>query len=191
MIKIQFNSPCSFILMLISFSSKKNNHKFVIGCCKDKDLCNANLPLVLNITEENKNLYGSSFSKGLQNVEVLLPIICSAVFLFALIGVVTVYLLLIRKRNPQYSNNKKHDCLPFSNCLTGSAVRAANKTITDAGYHQVEIRSHTESTVQAGKGISAVSDSELDDLLCTTSYSGSGSGVPVLVQRSVARQVRY
>ena len=136
-------------------------------------------------------MYGSSFSKGLQNVEVLLPIICSAVFLFALIGVVTVYLLLIRKRNSQYSNNKKHDCLPFSNCLTGSAVRATNKTITDAGYHQVEIRSHTESTVQAGKGISAVSDSELDDLLCTTSYSGSGSGVPVLVQRSVARQVRY
>ena len=174
--------------MLISFSSKKNNHKFVIGCCKDKDLCNANLPLVLNITEENKNLYGSSFSKGLQNVEVLLPIICSAVFLFVLIVVVTVY-LLIRKRNPH--SNKKHDCLPFSNCLTGSAVRAANKTITDAGYHQVEIRSHTESTVQAGKGISAVSDSELDDLLCTTSYSGSGSGVPVLVQRSVARQVSY
>ena len=171
---------------MISFSSKRNNHKFVIGCCKDKDLCNANIPLVLNITEENKNLYGS-FSKGLQNVEVLLPIICSAVFLFALIGVVTVYLLLIRKRNPH--SNKKHDCLPFSNCL-GSA--ASNKTMTEAGgYHQVEIRSHTESTVQAGKGISAVSDSELDDLLCTTSYSGSGSGVPVLVQRSVARQVSY
>ena len=172
---------------MILFSSKRNNHKFVIGCCKDKDLCNANLPLVLNITEENKNLYGS-FSKGLQNVEVLLPIICSAVFLFALIGVVTVYLLLIRKRNPH--SNKKHDCLPFSNCLGTSA--SSNKTMTtEAGYHQVEIRSHTESTVQAGKGISAVSDSELDDLLCTTSYSGSGSGVPVLVQRSVARQVSY
>ena len=58
-----------------------------------------------------------------------------------------------------------------------------------AGYHQVEVRSHTESTVQAGNGITAVSDSELNELLLTASYSGSGSGVPVLVQRSVARQV--
>ena len=65
--------------------------------------------------------------------------------------------------------------------------------ITEVGYHQVEVRSHTESTVQAGKGISAVAESDtlLNDLLGTTSYSGSGSGLPVLEQRSVARQVLH
>ena len=85
-------------------------------------------------------------------------------------------------RNRRSSNNKKHDCLP---CCLGSAK------ITEVGYHQVEVRSHTESTVQAGKGISAVAESDtlLNDLLGTTSYSGSGSGLPVLEQRSVARQV--
>ena len=60
--------------------------------------------------------------------------------------------------------------------------------LNDDGYHQVEVRSHTESTIQAGAGITVVSGSELNDYLTNTN-SGSGSGLPLLVQRSVARQV--
>jgi len=56
----------------------------------------------------------------------------------------------------------------------------------DEGYQQVQ--GHTESTVQAGAGITVVSGSELNDYLTNTN-SGSGSGLPLLVQRSVARQV--
>ena len=62
--------------------------------------------------------------------------------------------------------------------------------LNDDGYHQVEVRSHTESTIQAGAGITVVSGSELNDYLTNTN-SGSGSGLPLLVQRSVARQVKY
>merc|ERR1712021_227759 len=50
------------------------------------------------------------------------------------------------------------------------------------------VQGHTESTVQAGAGITVVSGSELNDYLTNTN-SGSGSGLPLLVQRSVARQV--
>ena len=56
----------------------------------------------------------------------------------------------------------------------------------DEGYQQVQ--GHTESTVQAGAGITVVSGSELNDYLTNTN-SGSGSGLPLLVHRSVARQV--
>ena len=62
--------------------------------------------------------------------------------------------------------------------------------LNDEGYHQVEVRSHTESTIQAGAGITLVSGSELNDYLTNTN-SGSGSGLPLLVQRSVARQVCF
>jgi len=53
----------------------------------------------------------------------------------------------------------------------------------------VEVKPESSSsTVQAQPGITAVTGSELNDYLTNTN-SGSGSGLPLLVQRSVARQV--
>ena len=68
--------------------SRRNTHKYVSGCCRE-DLCNANLPLVLNITNTEENNHNSSNLYGSFKLEVLLPIIFSAILLAAIIGLVT------------------------------------------------------------------------------------------------------
>ena len=75
--------------------NRRNSHKFVSACCSERNYCNENLNLVLNITEselkaENDNLtnyYGST-------QEILLPVILSSVLLLIFISV----LLFIRLR---------------------------------------------------------------------------------------------
>ena len=74
--------------MIFFFFSRRNTHKYVSGCCRE-DLCNANLPLVLNITNTEENNHNSSNLYGSFKLEVLLPIIFSAILLAAIIGLVT------------------------------------------------------------------------------------------------------
>lgn len=179
---------------LICEYSRKNAHKYVSACCSGSDLCNANLHLVLNITEEESPDDGFY---GLYSTDVLLPAVLSTVLLIGLIVLVILYLVLVRSRRlskrPAINGDgvtSAEDSGPCSFCC----MRGNLLTGSDDGYRQVEVRSHNESsssTIQAQggtAGITVVTGSELNDYL-TSSYSGSGSGLPLLVQRSVARQV--
>jgi len=170
----------------ICHSNKRIAHKFVSGCCSERNYCNENLNLVLNITETEKN--SSDYYYGSSHQEILLPAILSGVLLLIFICVS----LFIRLRKKYFHNNSsspsrrtKHDSNSSwcSNCCIGTGKALI---LHDEGYQQVQ--GHTESTVQAGAGITVVSGSELNDYLTNTN-SGSGSGLPLLVQRSVARQV--
>ena len=157
---------------LICEYNRRKSDTYVSKCCSDRDYCNAHLNLVLNSTEKPiESNYGSKTSQNL-----LLPIILSVVSLFVLILGVILYFLWMRGHG-----NFKHK-EKFCPCI--GAYDTKNE-----GYHQVEVRSHTESTVQANAGITAVTGSELNDYLASQTNSGSGSGLPLLVQRSVARQV--
>jgi len=170
----------------ICHSNKRIAHKFVSGCCSERNYCNENLNLVLNITETEKN--SSDYYYGSSHQEILLPAILSGVLLLIFICVS----LFIRLRKKYFHNTSsspsrrtKHDSNSSwcSNCCIGTGKALI---LHDEGYQQVQ--GHTESTVQAGAGITVVSGSELNDYLTNTN-SGSGSGLPLLVQRSVARQV--
>ena len=165
--------------------NRRNAHKYVSQCCSDRDYCNSHLELVLNITEENSSSHGSSSSTS-TSPEVLLPVILTVVLLLALVCLASLYAILMKLRKRKLARGRSEDSYSWwcSNCCSGSKLG-----ISDDGYQQVEIKSHTESTVQAGTGITAVTGSELNDYLTGSTNSGSGSGLPLLVQRSVARQV--
>ena len=157
--------------------NRRQTHKYISGCCQDGDFCNAHLQLVLNITEKSEK-YGS------ENTELLVPSLLAAFFggvlLLALIGT-ALRLILFKK------HKRKDFCSSCNSCWSDRLLTIKEN---NDGYTQVEVRSHTESTVQAGAGITAVTGSELNDYLTNTN-SGSGSGLPLLVQRSVARQVQH
>jgi len=163
---------------LICEYNRRRSDKYVSKCCSDRDYCNAHLNLVLNSTETTNSggQYGSTSHQNL-----LLPITLSVISLFVLILGVTVYIFW-RQRNPGFKT-KDNLCI----CCIGTYDTQKD------GYHQVEVRSsnntESSSSVQAAApGITAVTGSELNDYLTNTN-SGSGSGLPLLVQRSVARQV--
>ena len=165
---------------LICEYNHRRNHRFVSGCCKVGDYCNENLQLVLNITEAAENSaaaqnYGSENSTN----QLFLPLLAATfglVLLLALIATVLRLTVFKNRRNPSC-------CSCWNDKLVGIGG-------SDGGYHQVMAKSHDESTVKAGTGITAVTGSELNDYLTNTN-SGSGSGLPLLVQRSVARQVDW
>jgi len=163
--------------------NRRNSHKFVSACCSERNYCNENLNLVLNITETEK--YGEiTYDYG--SKDVLLPAILSGVLLLAFISI-ALFIRLRKKFTSTHTSPRRSkidsNSSWCSNCCIGKSL-----ILQDEGYHQVEVRSHTESTIQAGAGITLVSGSELNDYLTNTN-SGSGSGLPLLVQRSVARQV--
>ena len=158
---------------LLCEHNRRRSHIYVSKCCSDRDYCNAHLNLVLNSTETE---YGSN-SHEHQNL--LLPITLSVISLFVLVLAVSLYILWRRSRLHQGFKGKDSLCI----CCIGTYDSKKE------GYHQVEIK-ESSSTVQAVQpaGIQAVTGSELNDYLTNTN-SGSGSGLPLLVQRSVARQV--
>jgi hypothetical protein len=184
---------------LVCEYSRLNAHKYMSQCCSDGDFCNQDIHLVLNITDDNQlpsslggggdgSIYGSKS-------EVLVPVLVSTCILVALLCLVTATLLLMRRRRRRKTRSPSKEIKTCWCCL--------KKGVTEDGYHQVEVRSNTTtdsssgyksggdgSNIAATSTISTFSGSEMnsDDYL-GSSNSGSGSGLPLLVQRSVARQV--
>ena len=160
---------------LICEYNRRRSDKYVSKCCSDRDYCNAHLNLVLNSTETSNS--GGQYGSTSQNL--LIPITLSVISLFGLIMGLTVYLFWRQRHNPGGFKSKDNLCI----CCIGTYDTQKD------GYHQVEVKPESSSsTVQAQPGITAVTGSELNDYLTNTN-SGSGSGLPLLVQRSVARQV--
>lgn len=149
--------------------NRKLSHKYVSECCSDRNYCNMFLNLVLNTTLTPVN-DGQNQS---ETHHIWLPVVVTSVVLLFFVCLIVVYVTLVTK------NRSK----PVFCCMDRLVKE-------DHGYHQVEIKSPDSIQNPGTAGITAVTGSELNDYYSGASTnSGSGSGLPLLVQRSVARQV--
>ena len=137
------------------------NHTYVNKCCKDQNFCTRNLDLSLGVMPIKTDM------NSMILLAVAIPI-CTAL----LILLPALYLYRRKKVSSTgqsgSSDSGSHHCYsPLLICCQPSV------------YHEVE-SVETQSTYP-------VSSPSLQDIL--TLSTGSGSGLPLLVQRSVARQV--
>jgi hypothetical protein len=144
-----------------------NNHTQVIACCKDRDFCNGDLKLQLaeppssNVTKLQSSSTPRDLTPQVQSQLTLVILIC--VFVMSLVSVVAVTCLFCIWRRRKKS---------IDSC---SLVEACFKL--GGRYQEVE-SCETQSTDPGPT---------LHEILSAS--TGSGSGLPLLVQRSIARQV--
>ncbi|XP_069692683.1 TGF-beta receptor type-1 isoform X3 [Periplaneta americana] len=126
------------------------NETFVIGCCKDRDMCNKDLKPTLHVKNKTENPQGKgTVSLGTWELAVViaLPIVILSV-------IVTIAYNIWQKRR-----RSRHQ-LPYR---SEDSIEAPDHPILGG----VSLRDMIEMTT-----------------------SGSGSGLPLLVQRSIARQIQ-
>lgn len=183
---------------LICEYSRSNADNYVNGCCRDGPLCNERLNLTL-APPRHRSTRNKGARPGISYTVTTLPepgpetfsppvggnstiIIGSlaAVFLLIILIVIIILYTLYRRRSTSLTSTTK-TC--FS-CLK----KASDQHV----YQEVEVRScsvrSTNGSSQAN-GSNNGATSTLQDYLTTSNYSGSGSGLPLLAQRSVSRQV--
>ena len=168
---------------------KKNEGKIVetLRCLQPEQLLPPGRPFICEYSRKNGHKYVSeccdeadfcnsnlvlklaqlqteeNATENLSGIQVLFVSVFSGVVLVLISVLGLIYIR--RKRSFVTKNNCKHNDSVADNLL-----------IKNQDYHQVDL------------GVTPVTGSELHDYLTSTN-SGSGSGLPLLVQRSVARQV--
>ncbi len=160
--------------------SRRNAHKYKSACCSDGDFCNGNLDLVLNVTASMTAAMATSTENGggegldlEQNGGLMLPLLVASTTLCLLLLVVAIIVFLVKRIQVGQRSKYKNHCL---NCCLKAPV-------TEDGYHQVDVN---EATSLKSTNYSSATTKILTDHF---DWSSSGSGLPLLVQRSVARQV--
>lgn len=157
--------------------------QYISGCCSDADLCNERLPLALAKASESKDSSNDTEEKN----QVLIP--AATATGTVLILVLLAILLIMRRRD----GGRGKGCL---GCVKSTS--SAMTTVTgDDGYRQVDVRGGPLDTRSSAGGTSMggvttttnTTGSALNDYLSLSSSGASGSGLPLLVQRSVARQI--
>ncbi|XP_023702433.1 TGF-beta receptor type-1 isoform X3 [Cryptotermes secundus] len=126
------------------------NDTFVIGCCKDRDMCNKDLKPSLHVKNKTENPQGQG-TVSLGTWELAL-VIASPIVIVCIIVTVAYSLW-------QQHSRRKHQ-LPYR---SEDSIEAPDHPILGG----VSLRDMIEMTT-----------------------SGSGSGLPLLVQRSIARQIQ-
>ena len=171
------------------------NHTYISACCKDKDYCNADLQLRLAPYKGEGTTSKPGGSTGGSNgrfesheasfPSLSLPQVVAVLAAFLLVVSLSFVALLsvfCRKRASFFRSP--------SNCCgrSGRSTTSGNRS-----YHEVESCETNSSLVASSNRTqttlvnsnTTVGSASLHEL-CST---GSGSGLPILVQRSVARQI--
>ncbi len=146
----------------------RQNHTFVSKCCKDSDLCNKDsilklAPLPPSMSNQNGH-HEQSGNLASSDWTVTHIVALGACALALTTSLLLIFLFAYRRRAPKESRTIPCSCCFFSTF-----------------YHEVE-SCETNSTA-------ATANSTLQDYLSSSMSTGSGSGLPLLVQRSVARQI--
>jgi len=155
----------------ICYSSQANSHNYLNSCCWEEDGCNANLTLVFP-----KKSFFSSLGTGADGVDnqqnvpfvilmVLLPIVALSIFIAVAYLVWHRYNCFCKK--PGFSPGIPE----YGNLSTVGSSRAG-----------------TDITLPLIDGDFSQPSSTIKEMLEET-CSGSGSGFPLLMQRSIAQQI--
>ncbi len=151
--------------------SRSNEDKYKSACCSDSDFCNDKLNLVLNTTTETGELLGSGED---DRGSIFVPVLIGSSVLILVLLAIAVIVLLLRKRG---GGGKWQHKTHLLNCC------CKQNPVPEEGYCQVDANESGPKSLNTSMGTSQLtSESQYD-------WSSSGSGLPLLVQRSVAREV--
>lgn len=155
--------------------NRKQSHKYVSRCCKDKDFCNRDLILELSPVPESAQQTGEGGTGGHQwndttlVLAILVPICC---ILFAILIIILTLNRFYAKKSSPVPGSDSGSSAPFSLCCYSGR------------YHEVE----SCDTQSSGATSAATRQAQIPECM-TPMWTGSGQGLPHLVQRSVARQI--
>lgn len=137
--------------------SRPLNDTFIVGCCKDYDLCNRDLKPILHVHNNTDPESGDSiwFVSGTWETALIIGIPLA-------VGIVLVMILL------SVRHQKRR--------------RMINRRVVDMEHNM----DSADIPILGHNGVGAAC---LRDIIEMTT-SGSGSGLPLLVQRSIARQIQ-
>jgi len=165
----------------ICYSSQENAHKYLNSCCWDEDGCNANLTLAF----PEKSFFGSGgksiFSSlgGSDGVPQNVPLVILMILLpIVVLSVFIALAYLVWHRYSCFGLSKK----PGRSPMGSYAGQYGNLSTVGSS------RAGTDITLPLIDGDFSQPSSTIKEMLEET-CSGSGSGLPLLMQRSIAQQI--
>ena len=150
----------------------KKRRDYVNKCCKNEDFCNFNL---VSPPPVFKPEVATPPSPTVEDYPPLFMALASLPV--AVLAILAAFIIASRFRKTAANGNKSDK---FFNCCG------------KGNYHEVDLRSlDGAASTSASAKLSSYSEnnSTLTEYFSTSGFSSSGSGLPLLVQRSVARQI--
>ena len=155
----------------ICYPSKSNAHEFVSACCWQNDGCNVNITLELNEDPNDQSFFDNNGpSVPTLIVFILLPIMILSVFIGVSYLIYHRYHCFGMVQNRGFSPMVSNGHYVFGS----GGPPSSNSRVTDITIPLIDGDISQPSTIK-----------EMLEETC----SGSGSGLPLLMQRSIAQQI--
>jgi len=167
---------------LFCYGRDEVKDRFRVGCCANSSLCNANISLILD-PWPGANKF--SADGGVDDTNPLLLTLAIAVPMITLALIILISILIFRQCHVKLGyhivSGKQHPPTTVQNTVV---IDLSKQTLTGGSNGNGTVATMTSSSC-----LDASQNSTLKEMLDTATCSGSGAGLPILVQRSIARQV--